>query len=544
MKLFSRILWLCVHLAVLAALMIGAARMQWEGQYRTVTLAANLGDLYKSRGVDAVESYLQGFKNIESQRPPTFTVSPQEIQEFHDQFFPSLPAEVAIPHQMLGALEEDGSLIYWKLDAWVPSDRFEAFLSALLEAHPAGLLLMAPFTLYPEYLSKLLQLLQTHSALVGVVEFATPSGMEQLHRLGYRDVVRVHTLKTEERVALSERETIGRYARAVVERNVRFLELRAITPEQIVADSTSLQREISRAGFALGPSSTPASFAPSPWILALIWLGLVSLTTLLLERLIKLSLRWMGVLWVTGLFAGLVGFFLLGELMQQSAAWLTAIIAPVAAFVFLSGRFGEGHSLQFLLTFSAFSLLGGLVAAARVSTDAYFLQIQEFPGVKVALVIPIVCIALLVLGKIEWAKLRALDVILGAVVGVVLVIVLLRSGNVPIWPVSESEVSLRSWLEELLIVRPRFKEFLIGHPLLLLWGGLGVLRWRPWAVAILLAGLLGQVSIINSFEHLHTPLWVTLLRTFHGLWLGAGLGLLLQFSLRLLLRLSPARSVD
>ncbi len=544
MNLFSRILWLCVYLAVLAALMIGAARVQWEGQYRTVTLAANLGDLYKSRGVDAVESYLQGFKNIESQRPPTFTVSPQEIQEFHDQFFPSLPAEVAIPHQMLEALEENGATIFWKLDAWVPSDRFEAFLSALLEAHPAGLLFMAPFTLYPEHLNKLLQLLKTHSALVGIVEFATPSDMEQLYQLGYHGFVRVHTLKTEERVALSDRETIDRYARAVVERNVRFLELRAITPEQIVTEYTSLQREISRAGFSLATPSAPASFAPSPLILALVWLGLVSLLTLLLERLTRLSLRWLGVLWVAGLFAGPVGFFLLGELMQQSAAWFTTILAPVAAFVFLSGRFGEGHGLQFLLTFSAFSLLGGLVAAAFVSTDAYFLQIQEFPGVKAALILPIVCIALLVLHQIEWAKLRALDVILGAVVGVLLVIVLLRSGNASTWPVSESEVALRSWLEELLIVRPRVKEFLIGHPLLLLWSGLGVLRWRPWAVAVLLAGLLGQVSIINSFEHLHTPLWVTLLRTFHGLWLGAGLGLLLQFSLRSLLRLSPARSVD
>lgn len=40
----------------------------------------------------------------------------------------------------------------------------------------------------------------------------------------------------------------------------------------------------------------------------------------------------------------------------------------------------------------------------------------------------------------------------------------------------------------------------------------------------LLAGFIGQLSLINTFCHAHTPLSVSLLRVYHGLWIGALLG--------------------
>jgi hypothetical protein len=172
------------------------------------------------------------------------------------------------------------------------------------------------------------------------------------------------------------------------------------------------------------------------------------------------------------------------------------------------------------------------------------LQIQEFPGVKAALILPVVFTALLSLSKVEWRRFQMRDAAVWAAVGVFLVLVLLRSGNFSFWAPSNLELAVRQWLEEFFIVRPRFKEFFIGHPLLMFWGGLGVLRWRPWALAVLLAGLVGQVSIVNSFEHLHTPLEVTLLRSFHGLGIGLALGWLLQMLLRRGLRLAPQCPVD
>ncbi|NTV53688.1 MAG: hypothetical protein HGA76_11865, partial [Candidatus Firestonebacteria bacterium] len=88
--------------------------------------------------------------------------------------------------------------------------------------------------------------------------------------------------------------------------------------------------------------------------------------------------------------------------------------------------------------------------------------------------------------------------------------------------------------------RPRFKEFMLGYPWLLL--GLGARRLEAfksagWPKLLLVVGLLGPISLINSFCHLHTPLLVSMLRSFHGLWLGtliggAGLALLWQLHTR------------
>jgi len=146
--------------------------------------------------------------------------------------------------------------------------------------------------------------------------------------------------------------------------------------------------------------------------------------------------------------------------------------------------------------------------------------------VKAALVVPLVGIALLA-RRSARVPFRAGEGLLWAAVALAVTLMLIRSGNGSLWPASGLELEIRSWLEGALSVRPRFKEFLIGHPLLVLWGALGARR-RPWALSLLTIGAIGQVSIINSFMHLHTPIGVTLLRTFHGLWLGAILGGLLQ----------------
>jgi hypothetical protein len=90
-------------------------------------------------------------------------------------------------------------------------------------------------------------------------------------------------------------------------------------------------------------------------------------------------------------------------------------------------------------------------------------------------------------------------------------------------------MTLRSLLDRFM-VRPRTKEFLIGHPalvatLVLAARGAG----RSWLLPLVLVGAIGQVSMVNSFCHLHTPLALTIARTFNGLWIGVLLGLMLTW---------------
>ncbi|MCH8980371.1 MAG: hypothetical protein IH945_14195, partial [Armatimonadetes bacterium] len=90
------------------------------------------------------------------------------------------------------------------------------------------------------------------------------------------------------------------------------------------------------------------------------------------------------------------------------------------------------------------------------------------------------------------------------------------------------ELQVRSVLDQLLFVRPRTKEVLVGHPALIL--GLCLLAHRPhlkgWAALLLLAGAVGQTSVVNTLCHLHTPISLSLTRILVGFVGGGIIGLL------------------
>jgi hypothetical protein len=107
--------------------------------------------------------------------------------------------------------------------------------------------------------------------------------------------------------------------------------------------------------------------------------------------------------------------------------------------------------------------------------------------------------------------------------------VIVRSGNAPASWKNPLEQSLRDHLEEWLRVRPRFKEFAVGHPLLLLGFALGWARKPLKNLALdgrilIVFGMLGPISIINTFCHLHSPLALAYERSVLGLILGGLIG--------------------
>jgi hypothetical protein len=88
-------------------------------------------------------------------------------------------------------------------------------------------------------------------------------------------------------------------------------------------------------------------------------------------------------------------------------------------------------------------------------------------------------------------------------------------------PLSGVEQQLRSTLEDVLVARPRTKEFLIGYPALALAGTAAALGMRRLAILFGIVGAVGTAGAINSFSHLHTPFVYTAWRTGNALALGA-----------------------
>ena len=261
-----------------------------------------------------------------------------------------------------------------------------------------------------------------------------------------------------------------------------------------------------------------------------------------------------------------------GEAGRQAVALLAAVVFPalgVARALALrdgpAGR-GAGRGLPApalavcgLLLATAWSLAGALIIASLLGDTAFALNVAGFRGVKVAALAPLVLIGvpwwldLAGAGAVgaagdgqrptpagtlaAWRRLggsQATVWFLATVLAVAgtLAFYLARTGHTAGAPVSGAEQLVRLFLSSELLARPRFKEFLVGHPALLL--GLYLYargaadcprgRWITWL--LLVVGVVGQASIVNSFCHLHAPLAQSAVRTGFGLALGGALGLL------------------
>jgi len=86
------------------------------------------------------------------------------------------------------------------------------------------------------------------------------------------------------------------------------------------------------------------------------------------------------------------------------------------------------------------------------------------------------------------------------------------------------EKAARTFLANSMGVRPRTKEFLIAHPIFIL-GAYLSLRYRN-ARYIMIIGVMGQLSIADTFAHLHTPVLISMIRTLYGAVLGGIIGLI------------------
>ena len=182
----------------------------------------------------------------------------------------------------------------------------------------------------------------------------------------------------------------------------------------------------------------------------------------------------------------------------------------------------------------------GLAASAIISISAlisdfhFFLGDKWFFGVKLSLTVPVLLTfynyvnvymgtnSLKDIKKI-WENLKSeikgLNKILLYFTGVIFVLALayylIRTGKSDlILPVEDK---FRKLLTDILIIRPRFKEFLVGYPCFALFIYFGIFRNHKFLTAIFGIGqIILFTSVINTFCHTFTPIWIGILRTLNG----------------------------
>jgi hypothetical protein len=319
-------------------------------------------------------------------------------------------------------------------------------------------------------------------------------------------VVRVHTLSPDETGALGPELAAARYVRAVKERHVRLCLVRLFPDNRTdllgfnVSFLQQLGRGLRAAGFVPGPPTGLPDVRP-PFLLAVLLALGVCAAGALLAGALGLGARAQGALF---LGSALLSARLLWEhdvLARQALALAAAVVFPVLAVWPLlspSPKAGRGsplvppipirtpHSalctpqiagLRSLLAATTVAVVGGLLIAGLLADPRFRLQIEMFRGVKVALVLPVILTGGIALRRhflSAWseegwraflaAPLSRADVLGLLALGSLLGLVLLRAGNghgalAPPW-----ELPVRAWLDQVLFVRPRFKEVLLGGP--------------------------------------------------------------------------------
>lgn len=410
---------------------------------------------------------------------------------------------------------------------------------------------------------------QTRSLVFGQVEFGKQKGEDNLAAALKGNIVRVHSISPAEMGRMTEADAVDRFLRAAEERNLRALYVRLLpgAPVPAVEGNVGYVNHIARALKAHGMNLNLAvPFTPyesSPLARCLVGLGVAAATLLLVLHLWPVS---GALLNLVLLIAALDIVLPLVNIGRKLVALQGALLLPILAYLLLrlilerreppaethplaqpppdttpkSLARAAWQSIPLYLFVSLISWLGALSVVGLLSGRLATVKITGFSGIKAQQAGAILLIAAIYYLDVssrgglhaakERVKARALalwnqpltlgGIIIALVALVALAFLLARSGNDPGVGVSGMELKFRALLDRVLLVRPRTKEFMIGHPALLLGIALAAMRKPRWALPVLIVGTIGQVSIVNTFCHLHTPLSISLLRVVNGLWTG------------------------
>jgi hypothetical protein len=545
-----KVLWILVWVAVIASLGIAVQRIGFEAKQVTVEL------VYDFRSLEHLADLMGGdikalLQDLRGRGVGAIAVAPYNLLE-------AALAGEEIPHEVLSYAEahRDRLDLLWDMPVVFPRFAYEAIQEAGLKAVPR--LGNPPWGLpeswraydptlvilgavespgYPDRLAEYATVLQELGARVGVVEFAQQKGVQAL--TSPSQMVRVHGINQRELESLTPSRIVARYMRAVRERNIRILYLRPFLEgegqwERSLNVLAGLTGELQAAGYRLGESTPFPEWQVPRYISWIVWTGIWAAAALLAGAWVKVPAGVLLLLCGTGL-VGTLGIAARSfQLAQQGMALLAAVAFPCLALQVTCGR----STLARFALISGVSVAGGFVVAGCLTGTEYLIKLAEFRGVKAMHVLPVGIAALgailqpilpLESWRALWGRLRSfwdLSIPLKVFIvgGTALVcagaVYVLRTGNFGL-PVAKLEVEFRELLERLLVIRPRTKEFLIGHPALYF-----ILKKDGKGLSAGLApiAIIGQLSMVNTFSHIHTPLLVTLYRTGYGLLFGYIMG--------------------
>lgn len=359
--------------------------------------------------------------------------------------------------------------------------------------------------------------------------------------------------------------------RAITERNIRVIYFKPIKENQdlftYITDMkvyknmfTNLDKRLAEHDFNYGSASVMRYHEVSYALKLLMSFGCVAAAVLLLSSFLPLKKRAKYILFGLGAIGALGASYVIPNSFELLLSFSSAVIfACLAVTLFtrmskeLRDTLDSNTPVIKLIVLSTLtlvacilvSLMGGIMTASPLSSTPYMLEIDIFRGVKLAQLLPIAFFAIVYLayfgfgekkkvpGVIEFHDIKDMMntsikiwmILLGAIMGGVGYYYIARTGHDSAVEVSSLEMLFRNYLEDVLIARPRNKEFLFAFPAIMLMIYTSVRRFKLWPIIFGLCGVIGMTSVNNTFMHIRTPLYLGFIRTGYSLIFGIIVGI-------------------
>lgn len=434
---------------------------------------------------------------------------------------------------------------------------------------------------YPEALDTLRTALMKRAIPLGLIEHTTQLKfypqkglLETAKALDYK-VARVYSIAKDEQVKMTIADAQERWSNTNLERNIRINLLRIYEKpaKNLSLLDTNLnyiqnvRERLAEDGFSFGKASLFPMFFPHllsyiPLILGVSAAAIFYLT--LINPTISANKAYVLTL-VLACFS-LLFFYFNSNLLRTVYAFLSANFFPTLAMIFALDflRNSAWHKMSLfkkivlalclLFPVGVFSFIGAAYLSGFLADTEYLLEAHVFRGVKLTFILPLILVTIAFLARFSMVEdngnkvygvkkqlqiflqkrltIFSLVVFLGVLLTAIIFIG--RSGHTMGVPVPAFELKFRAFLEEILYVRPRSKEIFLGHPAFILAVTAFVSKWKNklFFLFILLATI-GEGSMVETFAHMRTPIFISFVRGVEGIVLGSLLGVLVYIFLYL-----------
>ena len=380
-------------------------------------------------------------------------------------------------------------------------------------------------------------------------EFAKIAGDDEMVVAEPGNVIRLHAAQTADLDKLSPVDAVERYTKAARERNMRILLVRPLSfgADAPLTDFADFLKKISdglkEKGMIMGEFPAPFIDPEIPHVFfPILGLAIMPVVWFVGAAFVESPRIRMG----AAILLSILACACITKHGQQLTALLASMAFPILGFLILEdqakqGQMTLGRQIGLFWLISGLSLTGGICVAGMLNGLPYYVKAMEFPLIRVSVFAPILLVGFYFFARLtDWRTSMKSPItwgasITGLVVGGALAFMLARTGNDSGVGPSAGEVVFRNLLDRFLYVRPRTKEFLVGHPFLVAAIAMLAEAVKPdtsakrptfagWTVLVLMIGAIGQTSIVNTLCHLHIPVLLSLARDIEGLALGCIIG--------------------